>query len=83
MYNVIKFKLHHNNKPTKITDSVIFLKQPGFQIISEPSRTPWLLISMLKVLKEIGRIFLIALKTCHNSSGCVLKEIIQCCQKDI
>ena len=36
---------------TKITDSVVFFKQPGLQIISEPSRTPWLLISMLKILK--------------------------------
>ena len=44
---------------TKIINSVIFFKQPRLQIISEPIRTPWLLISMLRVLKgmQLVRIF--------------------------
>ena len=60
-------------------------KQPGLQIISEPSWTPLLLISMLKVLKgmQLVRIFLIAFKTCRTSSDLCIGRLLTHQQPDI
>ena len=59
--------LRHTTITSQFTKITIFLSNLDSKLLVNP----WLLISMLKILKgmQLVRIFLIALKTCHTSSG--------------